>query len=95
MQYQAPAKDLSFLLFDVLGVDKLHELAKYADATPDLITAVIEEAGKLASEVIQPTNQVGDRQGCQYNGSAAPRRAYRCREGAGIRHTVDCAECPE
>jgi alkylation response protein AidB-like acyl-CoA dehydrogenase len=67
MQYQAPANDLSFLLFDVLGVDKLHELEKYADATPDLITAVIEEAGKLASEVIQPTNQVGDRQGCQYN----------------------------
>jgi alkylation response protein AidB-like acyl-CoA dehydrogenase len=67
MQYQAPANDLKFLLFDVLGVDKLHELEKYADATPDLITAVIEEAGKLASEVIQPTNQVGDRQGCQYN----------------------------
>jgi alkylation response protein AidB-like acyl-CoA dehydrogenase len=67
MQYQAPANDLSFLLFDVLGVDKLHELEKYADATPDLITAVIEEAGKLASEVIQPTNKVGDQQGCQYN----------------------------
>ena len=67
MQYQAPANDLSFLLFDVLGVDRLHELEKYADATPDLITAVIEEAGKLASEVIQPTNQVGDRQGCHYN----------------------------
>jgi len=67
MQYQAPANDLRFLLFDVLGADTLHELEKYADATPDLITAVIEEAGKLASEVIQPTNQVGDRQGCQYN----------------------------
>ncbi|MDI9246516.1 acyl-CoA dehydrogenase C-terminal domain-containing protein [Marinobacter sp. CHS3-4] len=67
MQYQAPANDLGFLLFDVLGVDKLHELEKYADATPDLISAVIEEAGKLASEVIQPTNQIGDRQGCQYN----------------------------
>ena len=67
MQYQAPANDLRFLLFDVLGVDKLHELEKYADATPDLITAVIDEAGKLAAEVIQPTNQVGDQQGCQYN----------------------------
>ena len=67
MQYQAPANDLRFLLFDVLGADKLHELEKYADATPDLISAVIDEAGKLAAEVIQPTNQVGDRQGCQYN----------------------------
>ncbi|MFC4259221.1 acyl-CoA dehydrogenase C-terminal domain-containing protein [Marinobacter lacisalsi] len=67
MQYQAPASDLRFLLFDVLGVGRLHELEAYADATPDLISAVIDEAGKLAAEVIQPTNQVGDRQGCHYD----------------------------
>ena len=67
MKYQAPANDLRFLLFDVLGVDRLHELEKYADATPDLISAVIDEAGKLAAEVIQPTNQVGDREGCHYD----------------------------
>lgn len=67
MQYQAPANDLRFLLFDVLGVDKLHELERYADATPDLISAVIEEAGRVAAEVIQPTNQTGDRQGCHYD----------------------------
>ena len=67
MQYQAPANDLRFLLFDVLGADRLHELEKYADATPDLISAVIDEAGKLAAEVIQPTNQIGDREGCRYD----------------------------
>jgi alkylation response protein AidB-like acyl-CoA dehydrogenase len=67
MQYQAPANDLRFLLFDVLGVDRLHELEKYADATPDLISAVIDEAGRVAAEVIQPTNQAGDREGCTYN----------------------------
>ncbi|EMP54145.1 acyl-CoA dehydrogenase family protein [Marinobacter santoriniensis NKSG1] len=67
MRYQAPANDLRFLLFDVLGADKLHHLEKYADATPDLISAVIDEAGKLAADVIQPTNQVGDREGCQYD----------------------------
>ncbi|QSP95897.1 acyl-CoA dehydrogenase C-terminal domain-containing protein [Marinobacter salinisoli] len=67
MQYKAPANDLRFLLFDVLGVDQLHKLEKYADATPDLISAVIDEAGKLAAEVIQPTNQIGDREGCQYD----------------------------
>jgi len=67
MKYQAPANDLRFLLFDVLGADRLHELEKYADATPDLMSAVIDEAGKLAAEVIQPTNQAGDRQGCHYN----------------------------
>ncbi|MBB3046068.1 alkylation response protein AidB-like acyl-CoA dehydrogenase [Litorivivens lipolytica] len=67
MQYQAPANDIRFLLFDVLGVDRLHELEKYAEATPDLISAVIDEAGKLAAEVIQPTNQTGDREGCSYD----------------------------
>ncbi|MDX1597358.1 MAG: acyl-CoA dehydrogenase C-terminal domain-containing protein [Marinobacter sp.] len=67
MQYQAPANDLRFLLFDVLGADRLHELEKYSDATPDLITAVIEEAGKVAAEIIQPTNQKGDREGCNYD----------------------------
>ncbi|WP_417531538.1 acyl-CoA dehydrogenase C-terminal domain-containing protein [Marinobacter lipolyticus] len=67
MQYQAPANDLRFLLFDVLGADRLHELEKYSDATPDLMTAVIDEAGKLAAEVIQPTNKAGDREGCSYD----------------------------
>ncbi|WP_166269671.1 acyl-CoA dehydrogenase C-terminal domain-containing protein [Marinobacter caseinilyticus] len=67
MQYQAPLNDIRFLLNDVLDVGKLHELETYADATPDLIDAVIEEAAKLAAEVIQPTNKVGDQQGCQFD----------------------------
>jgi alkylation response protein AidB-like acyl-CoA dehydrogenase len=67
MQYQAPAKDIQFLLFDVLGADTLHELERYSDATPDIITAVIEEAGRLAAEVLQPINKIGDQQGCQYD----------------------------
>lgn len=67
MQYQAPINDIKFLLFDVLGGDKLHELEKYTEATPDLISAVIEEAGKLAAEVLQPCNKAGDQEGCQYD----------------------------
>ncbi|MDX1635076.1 MAG: acyl-CoA dehydrogenase family protein, partial [Marinobacter sp.] len=67
MKYQAPLNDIRFLLNDVLGLDRLHELEKYADATPDLVDAVIEEAARVAAEVIQPTNVAGDREGCQYN----------------------------
>jgi alkylation response protein AidB-like acyl-CoA dehydrogenase len=67
MQYQAPINDIKFVLFDVLGADKLHELDKYRDATPDIIAAVIEEVGKLAAEVLQPVNKIGDEQGCQYD----------------------------
>jgi alkylation response protein AidB-like acyl-CoA dehydrogenase len=67
MQYKAPINDIKFILFDVLGADKLHELDKYSEATPDIISAVIEEAGKLATEVLQPVNKIGDVQGCQYD----------------------------
>ena len=67
MQYQAPLGDIKFVLFDVLGGNQLHELEKYSEATPDLISAILEEAGKLTAEVLQPCNKAGDQQGCQYD----------------------------
>ena len=67
MQYQPPVNDITFMLFDVLGADQLHTLDKYSDASPDIIRAVIEEAGKLAAEVFQPLNKSGDEQGCRYD----------------------------
>ncbi len=66
MQYQAPIDDLKFVLFDVLGADKLHELERYAEASPDLIEAILENMGKFAAELIQPTNDIGDKEGCVY-----------------------------
>ena len=67
MQYQAPLGDIKFVLFDVLGGNRLHELEKYSEATPDLISAILEEAGKLTAEVLQPCNKAGDQQGCRYD----------------------------
>lgn len=67
MQYQPPLNDLNFVLFDVLGIDQLQTLGKYAEASPDIISAVMEEAGKLAAEVLQPVNKIGDQQGCTYD----------------------------
>ncbi|MEE4147190.1 MAG: acyl-CoA dehydrogenase C-terminal domain-containing protein [Halieaceae bacterium] len=67
MQYQPPVNDIKFVLFDVLGADQLHTLDKYAEASPDIISAVIEEAGRLAAEVLQPLNKIGDEQGCRYD----------------------------
>ncbi|CAA0125366.1 3-methylmercaptopropionyl-CoA dehydrogenase [Halioglobus japonicus] len=66
MQYRAPINDLKFLLFDVLAADDLQRLDRYAEATPDVMVAIMEEMGKFASEVLQPTNKVGDEQGCTY-----------------------------
>ncbi|MDX5298529.1 MAG: acyl-CoA dehydrogenase C-terminal domain-containing protein, partial [Gammaproteobacteria bacterium] len=67
MPYQPPLNDIRFVLFELLGADRLHELPAYADATPDLMSAVLEEAGKLARDVLLPTNKTGDEQGCQYD----------------------------
>ena len=67
MQYQLPINDLKFLLFDVLGVDGLADLGKYAEVSPDIIVAVLEEMGRFAADVIQPTNHNGDQQGCSYD----------------------------
>ena len=58
--YKAPVRDMSFVVNEVLKFDALRETLGYEDATADTIDAVFEEAGKLASEVVHPLNQIGD-----------------------------------
>ncbi len=61
--YTAPAKDMQFLLHDVLQVSKA-DIPGYEDLDASFTSAVLEEAGKVASEVLAPLNAVGDREGC-------------------------------
>ncbi len=61
--YTAPTQDMQFLMHDVLkisdsGIDGYQELDR------DFTSAVLEEAGKLASDLLLPLNAVGDKQGC-------------------------------
>jgi alkylation response protein AidB-like acyl-CoA dehydrogenase len=61
--YTAPVADLTFActeLADLAGVDALPGIA---DASPELLSAILEEAGRFASEVLAPLNQAGDQQG--------------------------------
>jgi len=62
--YKAPVDDVMFLLNDVFQISRYNNLPGFADATPDLIAAVLGEAAKLAEEVIQPVNRSGDEEGC-------------------------------
>jgi len=62
--YSAPVKDTMFLLNDVLNIEKYNNLEGFADATPDMLEAILGEAGKMAEELLQPLNQVGDSEGC-------------------------------
>ena len=64
--YNAPTQDQLFVMYDVLGVDKYANVPGFEELTPDLTGAVLEEAGKLASEVLHPINQNGDEQGCKW-----------------------------
>src|ERR1700741_1424444 len=62
--YKAPVDDAMFLLNDVFQIGRYNNLPGFADATPDLIQAVLGEAAKLAEEVMQPVNASGDTEGC-------------------------------
>lgn len=64
--YEAPLRDMRFVLHEILNVEQgLAELPDCAEVTPDLIDAVLEEAGKLAQGLLLPLNQVGDERGCR------------------------------
>ena len=62
--YKAPLDDALFLLNDVFHLDRYGNLPGFADATPDIVEAVLREAGKFSEEVLAPLNRVGDREGC-------------------------------
>ena len=62
--YTAPTKDMQFVLHDVLKVSE-STIPGYADLEADFTSAVLEEAGKLTSEVLAPLNAVGDKEGCR------------------------------
>lgn len=62
--YTAPTRDARFVLNEVLRLESYGNLAGFEQATPDIVEAVIEEAGKFASEVLAPLNASGDAAGC-------------------------------
>ncbi|WP_210527133.1 acyl-CoA dehydrogenase C-terminal domain-containing protein [Rubellimicrobium arenae] len=62
--YQSPIKDMQFVLHEVLRVSE-DDCPGYADLDRDMTGAILEEAGRVAAEVLLPLNAVGDREGCR------------------------------
>ena len=58
--YVAPLKEMQFALEAVAGLKTLATLPGLEDAQPDLVRAALEEAGKLAADVLAPLQRVGD-----------------------------------
>src|SRR5689334_6115633 len=65
--YKAPVEDVKFLLNDVFHMERYGNMPGFADATPDVVAAILEEAAKFSEEVLQPLNRSGDLEGCKRN----------------------------
>src|SRR3954462_6933614 len=77
--YSAPVKETLFVLNGVLDIGRYSNLPGFANATPDLITAILEEAGRFCEEVLQPLTRVGDEAGCKRadDGSVTAPRGFK------------------
>jgi acyl-CoA dehydrogenase len=61
--YAAPIRDMKFVINELVGLDQISALPGCGEVTPDLVDAVLEEAGKFAAGVLDPLNRAGDRTG--------------------------------
>ncbi|MEP3637327.1 MAG: acyl-CoA dehydrogenase C-terminal domain-containing protein [Paracoccaceae bacterium] len=61
--YTAPTKDAQFVLHNVLKITE-SGIPGYDELEADFTSAILEEAGKISSEVLAPLNAVGDTEGC-------------------------------
>jgi acyl-CoA dehydrogenase len=69
-EYKAPVKDMFFVLRELAGLDKISAMAAFEETTDDVVTAVLEEAGKFASGVLAPLNTSGDLAGARCSDNA-------------------------
>ncbi|MEO1038821.1 MAG: acyl-CoA dehydrogenase C-terminal domain-containing protein [Pseudomonadota bacterium] len=76
--YTAPLRDHRFVLNDLLNVHQHGNLPGFADATPDIVDAILEEGAKLCENVLHPLNKVGDEEGCTLkDGEVTPPTGFK------------------
>ena len=65
-QYKAPVRDMRFLMNEVFDFESHYKkLPNGAEATPDMVEAIVSEMAKLCENTIAPLNQTGDEEGCK------------------------------
>ena len=62
LAYKAPIRDILFSL-DLVGLSDIAALPPFGHSDRGTVESLLEEFGRLAGEVISPTNEIGDRQG--------------------------------
>ena len=88
MTYRAPVADIAFSLRNAAGFGLALAEGLYGDLGEDVVEAVLEEAGKFATDILAPLNTVGDRQGATFKDGAVTtaqgwKEAYRAWSAAG------------
>ena len=70
MTYTAPVRDIGFTLKHVAGLAPALQNGRFGDLSEDLVDAILEEAGRFATEEVAPLNEVGDRHGTPLSNGA-------------------------
>ncbi len=65
-QYTAPIRDMQFVMNELANLDDVARLPGCEEVSPDLVDAILEEAGKFAGEVLAPLNKTGDQVGAKW-----------------------------
>ncbi len=63
MPYTAPVSEFTFLMDHIVGFGRVAETALFEEASPDMVSAILTEAGKMSEEVLAPLNRGGDLEG--------------------------------
>ncbi|TBR41420.1 acyl-CoA dehydrogenase [Marinomonas agarivorans] len=67
-EFKAPLRDIKFVTEEVLNIHEHYANLSGADeATPDMVSAILEEGAKFSERILAPLNRVGDEQGCTFN----------------------------
>ncbi len=76
--YNAPLRDMSFALKELIGTDKLRQIKNFSEFSDDVIDAVLEQGAKFAETVLQPLNLPGDKEGCHWeNGQVTTPKGFK------------------
>ncbi|TGY88476.1 acyl-CoA dehydrogenase [Marinicauda algicola] len=70
MHYRAPVRDIRFALEEIAAMDGLKATGAFPELSGELTQQVLDEAGKLANDVLAPLNRTGDVQGCRLEDGA-------------------------
>ena len=63
-EYNAPLRDMRFVMDELLDMTGSYAAYGLEDATPDLVSAILEEGAKFTNQVLSPLNRTGDEEGC-------------------------------